>query len=549
MVTAGLSGAGIAWALTTTYAANWHPLTWISYQTDCQFFGVNAGAEHAVNVALHLAGTLLLFFALLAMTGHPWRCALVAAVFALHPLHVESVAWIAERKDVLSSALAMLTVLLYVRYVRVPSIGKYIGVAIVFGLALMAKSMVVTLPFVLLLIDFWPLQRFAWPSGWLDLRPLLREKTPLFAMSAVASVLTYVAQRSGGAVASLDHLPLTARIANALVSYFSYMVKAVWPVDLTAFYPPHQHGAGMVLLATLVLAVITVGALMRARQSPWIIVGWLAYIGMLVPVIGIVQVGWQSMADRYTYVPLVGLSIAVVWSIADALASRLILQRVAAALSLVVLTTLAVTAWRQVGYWSNSHALFEHSLAVTEANYVMENNMGVVLGSEGRAAESIAAYRSAIAIQPDYADAWANLGREFLISGQTNEASRVLARAVELNPLLEAAQADLGVVLAAAGKFDQAETHLEEAVRLAPSDAESQSNLCSVLQYRARPAEAARRCTEALKLKPDSPAARLNLAGALAAQGHRDEAIRELNIVLRQHPDYAAARSALADLQ
>lgn len=549
MVIAGLSPAGLAWALTTTYAANWYPLTWISYQLDCQIFGLNPGAEHAINVSLHLANTLLLFFALLRMTKQPWRSALVAAIFALHPLHVESVAWIAERKDVLGTLFAMLMLLFYIRYVRAPSAGKYIYVALAFALGLMAKPMVVTWPFVLLLLDFWPLRRVGWPMELGSLARLSREKAPLFVMTAIGSAVTYLAQRNYGAVESLDYLPWSARVANILVSYLLYMAKAVWPVDLAAFYPSHPHDVEIVVASALVLIAITVAAVIRARLSPWLLVGWLWYLGMLVPVIGIVQVGWQAMADRYTYAPLVGLSIALVWTIADAVERSPLLQRGTIALSIVVLSILAVAAYRQAGYWKNSHALFEHALAVTSGNYVMENNMGLILGQEGQSAESMAAFHRAIAISPVYADAYANLGRELMVSGQMNEASPPLLRAIRLNPRLEDAQASLGVLLASEGKFGQAEQHLEEAVRLSPTDSYSQSNLCSVLQYLTRPAEAVAHCAEALKLQPDSPAARLNLASAFAAQGKRAEAIRELTTVLQKDPTYAPARAALDDLQ
>ncbi len=479
------------------------------------------------------------------MTEQPWRCAMVAGVFALHPLHVESVAWIAERKDVLSTLLAMLMLLLYVRYVRAPSPGKYMLVGLTFALSLIAKPMVVTWPFVLLLLDFWPLRRLAWPLN----KRTLWEKAPLFAMAGVVSVTTYLAQKNNGAMESLEHLSWSARIANALVSYVSYMGKALWPVDLAAYYPPHPHGAGMVLAAALVLAAITAVALIRVRQSPWMLVGWLWYLGMLVPVIGIVQVGSQAMADRYTYVPLVGLTIAVVWTVAAAVKGRPHLQRGAVGVSMVALVALAVTAFRQTAYWSDSHALFEHALAVTSGNYVMENNMGIILGREGRSAEASAAFHEAMAIDPTYADAYANLGRELLKTGQTNEASPSLVRAAALNPRLEAAQADLGVVLAAEGKFDEAQQRLEAALRLSPEDAESQSNLCSVLQYRARPMEALAHCQEAVKLDPDSPAARLNLASAFAAEGNRAEAVRELTELIRKNPGYAPARAALDDLQ
>jgi len=546
-VRAGLTPASAEWAVTTSYSSYWHPLTWLSYELDNQLFGLNAGPEHAVNVLLHLASTLLLFFALRWMTRRTWLSAIVAGVFALHPLHVESVAWIAERKDVLSTFFAMLLLLLYVRYAKAPSAGRYLQVAAVFGLALMAKPMVVTLPFVLLLLDFWPLGRIEWPLAWPKLaRPIL-EKLPLLAMAAVVSTITYVVQKKNGAMA--ESIPLTERLGNALVSYVRYLGKTFWPANLAVLYPLHSEGALAVAASALVLAAITIVVVLRARRSPWLAVGWFWFVGTLVPVIGVVQVGSQAIADRYTYVPMIGLSIAVVWGVAEAVLARPRWEKAAGAAGGLALLVLAAMAYRQAEYWKNSFTLFEHALAVTRDNYIMQNNMGIVVGREGRSREAMDYFREAIALHPAYAGAYAHLGRELLKSGATHEATVPLERAVALDPGMEEAQADVGIALAAQGRLDEAKQHLEQAVLMKPEDAESQSNLCSVLQYLGRPAEGVAHCQEAVKLRPDSAASQLNLASALAAEGKRDDAIREARALLEKHPDYGPALAALDDWQ
>jgi tetratricopeptide (TPR) repeat protein len=547
MVKAGLTAASIGWAITTSYSSYWHPLTWLSYELDNQLFGLNAGPEHVVNVALHLASTLLLFFVLLRMTGRTWRCAVVAAIFALHPQHVESVAWIAERKDVLSTFFAMLVLLLYVRYVSVPSLGRYLQMAFAFAAALLAKPMVVTLPFVLLLLDLWPLGRFTWPPDGRKLWRLFLEKTPLVGLSAIVSMVTYIVQKQNGAMS--DYMPISERLAKATVSYVLYLGKAIWPVNLAVFYPYRPYGAAAVLASALALAAITALVFACARRSPWLVVGWLWFIGTLVPVIGIVQVGAQAIADRYTYFPMIGLAIAIVWTVAEAVKMRPVAQRAATAFAAVLLALFAVAAHAQAGYWKDSHTLFAHALAVTRDNYTMQGNMGIILGREGRSREAIDYFHKAIAMRPARAEAYAYLGRELLKSGTAQEAAGPLERAVQLNPRMQEAQADFGVALMTEGNLNGAREHLDEALRLDPTDADSQSNLCTVLQYMGRPAEAETHCREALRLRPGSPSWRMSLAVALASEGKRDEAVRELTAVLREHPDYADARRVLDQLQ
>jgi protein O-mannosyl-transferase len=517
IVKAGLTSSGVAWALRTFYYANWHPLTWISYLLDAQLFGMNAGAFHLVNVLFHAASTVLLFLALFRMTRQPWRCAVVAGVFALHPLHVESVAWISERKDVLSTFLEMIALLLYVRYVEHPTIRRYLPVFLVFALSVMAKPMLVTFPFILLLLDYWPLRRVQWPPRWPRERQVLLEKAPLLLVSLVASVLTFLAQRSYGAVASLQHVTLAARVGNAAIAYVTYIKQALWPANLAALYPEAPPAPGSTALALMILLAVTVATLAFARGRPYLPTGWFWYLGMLLPVIGIVQVGVQARADRYMYVPLVGLTVAIVWTAGDWLERHPGLQGAAAAATVALLLIFAAGTWRQAAYWRDSRTLFEHTLAITDRNYIMRNNLGVVLARQGDVRGAFGQYQEALAINPEYPEAHANLGHELLLTGQFDAARPHLEKALRLKPGLTNGHLDLGVLAAARGNYQEATLHLREAVRLAPDNAEAHSNLCFTLQHTGRVDEAVDQCRKALQLKPDYPDAEYNLKNALAA--------------------------------
>jgi tetratricopeptide (TPR) repeat protein len=481
-------------------------------------FGVNAGGFHLVNVLLHAASAVLLFLALFRMTRRPWRCAVVAAVFALHPLHVESVAWISERKDVLSTFLEMIALLLYARYAERLTIRRYLLITLVFALGVMAKPMLVTFPLVLLLLDYWPLRRIEWPPKWPRDRRVLLEKAPLLIVSMVASALTLAAQSNWGAVVSLERAPLPIRIANAAIAYVTYIKQALWPADLGALYPVGPPALDAAVLALLVLLAATVAALLLARTRPYLFTGWFWFLGMLVPVIGIVQVGAQARADRYMYVPLVGLTIVVVWAAADWLEPHPALRPAAAAVTGAVLLVFAAAASRQVGYWKDSRTLFEHTLAITERNYIIRNNLGVVLSADGDSKGAMDQFRQAVAINPDYADAHANLGRALLHAGQFEAARSQLLEALRLKPGFAMAHADLGVLNAAVGNYPEAIAHLNESLRLAPDDPDAHNNLCFVLQHAGRVEEAIVQCREALRLRPDYPDAQFNLKNALAAR-------------------------------
>jgi len=440
----GLDGESIAWAFTTTDGSNWHPVTWLSHMLDVQLFGLDAGRHHGTNLLLHASNAVLLFLLLVRMTGALWRPAFVACLFAVHPLHVESVAWIAERKDVLSTLFWLLTLAAWLSYLESKTAARYLLVVLLYGLGLMAKPMLVTLPFTLLLLDFWPLRRFALALGSRALAGLLREKAPLFAMAAASCVVTLVAQRSGGSLETLEGLRFAERLANAVLAYASYLSKTFWPASLAVFYP-HPHAgllAWSVVGSALLLAGVTALALRLARRAPFVAFGWFWYVGTLLPVIGLVQVGSQSMADRYTYVPLIGLFVAISWGLAELGRGRSVRYAVAS-LAGASLVALFVTGRVQVGHWADSVALFEHTLAVTSPNCLAHNDLGIVLFGMGRTDEAIAHFREALRIQPDYAEAHNNLGAALAQTNRVPEALEHFRQAVRLKPGFEEARDNL----------------------------------------------------------------------------------------------------------
>jgi protein O-mannosyl-transferase len=517
VIQAGLKASGVAWAFGLRLG-NWHPLTWISYLIDRQLFGMHAGGFHAVNVLLHAASSVVLFVALFRMTGRTWRCAIVAAVFALHPLHVESVAWVSERKDVLSTLLEMIGLLLYVRYVDRPTTRRLLQLCTAFACAVMAKPMVITFPVILLLLDIWPLQRIAWPPRWPEARRLVIEKIPLLLISLIASVLTVIAQKAYGTVASLQSIPLSTRLANAVTGYAVYLKQSVWPSNLAVLYPTAPPAPGAATVAMIVLLILTAAVVIFGRRLPYLVTGWLWYLVMLAPVIGLVQVGAQSRADRYMYVPLVGVTFAVVWLIGDWIAGHAAWQKAAAVVAAAIIVALGVGAWRQIGYWKDSLTLFEHTLAVTQNNFIMTNNLGVVLARAGDDRAAMVQYAKAIAMNPDYAEAQGNLGNVMLRARLVDSARPLLEKAVRLKPEFPMAQLDLGIVEASSGNFQSAIAHLNEALRMTPEDPEVHSNLCYALQHVGRIDEAISECKQALQLRPNYPDAQFNLQNALAAK-------------------------------
>jgi len=548
-VTAGLTWHGLVWAFTTGRGANWHPLTWLSHMLDVQVFGLRPGAHHLVNVAFHAVNALLLFTLLRRATGALYRSAIVAALFAVHPLHVESVAWIAERKDVLSTALWLATMIAYVAWVRAPRRDRYLAVCAGLALGLMAKPMLVTLPFALLLFDIWPLGRTAPGPNRRSWRALVLEKLPFVLLAAASSVVTFFVQRSGGAVQQLTALPLSIRTENAIVAYVRYLVETVWPSGLTIFYPyPHAVPAWQVAGSLAALAVLSGLAWASLQRRPYVFVGWCWYLGTLVPVIGLVQVGMQSSADRYTYVPLIGIFIAVVWGVAD-LASRLAIRRtVLAAATALVVAASAVTAHAQASHWLSDWTVWSHALAVTRDNYIADNAMGVLLVQQGRHDEADADFQEAAHLQPGYAQAHNNLGLAYQRVGKHAEALAEFRLAVQLQPDLPEAQDDLGFALMGEGQTDEAMVHYREAVRLDPGFATAHVNLGFLLATRKQMAEAIDQFREAVRLDPDSESGHMYLGMALAAVGQPEAAAREFRDVQRINPANTSVQSAIDSL-
>jgi Flp pilus assembly protein TadD len=491
IVNRGLTPTGIAWAFTTFHAANWHPLTWISHMLDSQLFGLNAGGHLLVNALIHASNTVLLFLFLRRTTGARWQSAIVAALFALHPLHVESVAWAAERKDTLSTFFGLLSLMAYARYVETPSWKRYALVAVALAFGLMAKPMLVTWPFVMLLLDYWPLRRFRWQSstgtaGFVKaLMPLVREKLPLFCLVAASAVMTVVAQSHGGAVRTLVNVPVSLRVANAIVSCAKYLFLTVWPNHLVVYYPFSRTGVPLwqLLCAIVLLAVITVLVLRHATERPYLLVGWLWFVGTLVPVIGLVQVGGAAMADRYHYIPSIGLFIAVVFGLSDLAAMFRIDRTVTGALTVAALAILACLTAVQVGRWRNSATLFQYTASLIPDNRMIENNLGTILGESGRYDEAAAHFTKALRTKPDFleiisdADIRGNLGLLLAHQGKLAEAVEQLNEALLLNPNSAEAHVSLGVVLLRLGKAEESIPHFRAAIQLKPNWALAQDNL------------------------------------------------------------------------
>ena len=481
-ITSGINVANVAWAFTHVHSENWHPLTTITHMLDCQLHGLNARWHHFTNVLLHCLAVVLLFVALERMTDALWRSAFVATVFAVHPLHVESIAWVAERKDVLSAVFFMLTLLAYLHYTRAPSIGRYSAVALVLALGLMSKSMLVTLPFVLLLLDYWPLGRFGThrSNHARRLLQLVLEKIPLIALSAISSVVTFLAQR--GAIGWTDQLPLSARISNALVAYVVYIRQMFWPARLAVFYPHPENRlpAWEVALAVIVLVGITATAFVFRKKAPYFTTGWLWYLGMLVPVIGLVQVGWQGHADRYTYLPQIGLYIAVTWAVTDLTRSWRFQQMALGAATVLIVGALSCCAWLQTSYWRDSETLFSHALAVTNNNDVALNNLGIVFLDKGQLDDAISRLQAAIDLRPENAPAHDNLAKALLKKGQVSEAMVHYRKFLELEPGNVEARNTLGTAFIQQGRVREAIEQWQEALETQPENGNAASNLAWV---------------------------------------------------------------------
>lgn len=542
----GLTWEGARWALTTFHAANWHPLAWLSHMLDVQLFGLWAGGHHVTNVVFHGANVVLLFFFFGRATGAWGRSWLVAALFAVHPLHVESVAWVAERKDVLSTFFGLLALGAYARYAERPGAGRYALVAVWLVSGLAAKPMLVTLPCLLLVLDRWPLGR---REGWMG---LATEKLPLLALSAASAALTVLAQGRGGAVLALEDVPLWYRALHAAHSYGAYLADAVWPAGLAVFYPHPAQGGVLrlrwVLLALGLLVAVSIACWCHRRSRPWLLTGWVWYLGTLVPVIGLVQVGAQARADRYTYLPLVGVFVMAAWLGEELLRRAGVGRRAAAAVAAAWVLALSAAAWRQVGYWEGSYELFARAHAVTERNWMALTALGREAGRLGRTEEAVARLREALVLNPDFGDAHYNLFVALRRAGRSDEALPHLLRALELDPGQARARNQLGVVFLESGKPNRAAGEFRRALGLNPFLAEARNNLGVALAELGQPQEAVAELRTALDLDPDHSEAHFNLGGELAAQGDLEAAEGHLRAALRGAGAVGEVHAALAEV-
>lgn len=560
----GLNGLDIRWALTSWYASNWHPLTWISHMLDSQVWKLHPPGHHLTNALLHTANTVLLFLLLwrISLPGPReqspvadrrrgkhrskasptdpspgpeaslvWRCAFAAALFGLHPLHVESVAWISERKDLLSAFFMIVALLAYARYVEKPSAGRYLAVAGLFVLGLMSKPMLVSLPFVLLILDYWPLRRIA------PLRTLIAEKAPLLVLSAGSSVVTYMAQQAAGSM-NMEVFPLGVRIANAAVSAAAYLWKMIAPVRLAALYP--HPGATLsvwqVIGSTALLAGLTALVLMMRKERPYLAAGWMWYLITLAPVLGFVQVGSQAMADRYTYIPLIGVFAAVSWAAWS-------VKPVRAVETLAVLVVLAcgIGTWHQTGYWQDDLTLCRHAIAVTRPNAIMHNNLGVALYDRGELDAAITEYLTGIGISSKYDTLHVNLGNALSDKGSIEDAEAEYILAIEANPRNAQAHNNLGTALAREKRTDEALDQFQQAIELQPDLAGAHSNMARTLLLAGRTDEAVAEYRIAIALDPENEEGYINLGEAFMAVGMTDEAAEEFERALRMRPDCCAA--------
>ena len=565
----GLTLESIKWAFLNPVCSNWHPLTVLSHMLDCRLFGVKPGGHHLTNVLLHALNAALVFVLLQQMTGAIWRSLFVAALFAVHPLRVESVAWVAERKDVLCGFFFLLTLWAYVRYVekskvQSPKSKVFYGLALIFfALGLMSKPMAVTLPFVLLLLDYWPLARVRMADGgWRNQKTtipqlpdatkrseggstfsqLLFEKLPFFALAAASSIVTFMVQKQTGAVKTADTFPLGARVGNALISYCRYVGKTFWPADLAVYYPhPGHWPLEKVLLAGVFLGGISALLFMKRGRYPFLLMGWLWFAGTLAPVIGLVQVGGQAMADRYTYIPSLGLLMLTIWG-AHELTSRWRHRGIGLSVAGLAAIILCCAATRQqLGYWQDSETLFRHTLEVTENNALAHNNLGLALLDKGQTSDAISQFQEAIRLNPNYADAHYNLGTALLQKGQTDEAMSEFQETIRLKPDYAHAHINLGVALLNQGRADEANRQFQEAIRLNPDFADANYNLGVTLLNQGQTDGAISQFQAAIRLKPDFAEAHINLGVALARKNQLDEAISQYQEAIRLKPDYAEA--------
>jgi len=553
-ITKGFDYKFVIWAFTESYASNWHPLTWLSHMLDFEVYGLDPLGHHLTNLTFHIFNILLLFGVLLKMTGRIWRSAFVAFLFALHPLNVESVAWIAERKNVLSGFFFFLTLLVYVHYFEKKQ--YYWIIFLFFGLGLMAKPMLVTLPFLLLLLDFWPLKRLrlgeddSLESGTNkaeSLGRLIAEKGPLFILVIGSSIITYLAQKEGDAVRSTEFRSFYSSAANALVSYVEYLGKMLWPRDLSVFYPHLGDGIAewKALTCGIFITLVTTLIVRCIRKTPYLVVGWFWYLGTLVPVIGIVQVGEQAMADRYTYLPMIGVFICIAWGIPELIRNQKILSFMAG----IYISLLTVTTWEQVKYWKNSITLFEHAISINENEtpsfVIAYNNLGHALLTENRFQEAIVKFQRAIKINPNYSRPQNNLGNAFSELRKFDEAIKYYQQAIKIEPNYAEAFNNLANALRQTGKIEESIVYYNEAIRLKKDYDEAYFNLGITLSQQGEIGEAIGQYQKALEINSNFVMAHNNLASLLAQRKDIAGAIRHYKEAISIDPEFAQAYNNL----
>ena len=543
----GTSSEIILWIcnFTNKQGAYWQPLTWLSHALDYHLYGLNSGMHHLTSLMLHIANAILLFLVLNRMTGALWRSAYVAALFALHPLNAESVAWISERKNVLSTFFWMLTMLTYVRYIERPSFFKYLPVFLTFLLGLLTKPMLVTLPFALLLLDYWPLNRWKLETGnW----KLITEKLPLFALAAISVYLSVSSLQPYNNIASAENVSITLRIANALVSYTDYLWKMVCPVNLAAYYPfPETLPAYQTAGAGVFLICVSVLVILELRHKPYLIIGWLWYLGTLVPVIGLVQAGdWPALADRWTYIPLIGIFVIIAWGIPDLLARWCHKAAFLTMTAAVTISILMGVTWLQAGYWRNSIALFQRMTDTTENNAFAYDGLGFALAKQGRTEEALAHHREALHINPDYVSAHDNIGRILLTRGNIKDAIAHFEQALEINQNHVKAHNNIGIALANQGKTAEAATHFQKVIQISPDNANACYNLAKILKAQGNLTEAAAYLQKAISVRPDFADAHYNLGTTLMSQGKVWEAVTHFQKASQIRPDDAQSHTQLA---
>jgi tetratricopeptide (TPR) repeat protein len=537
-ISSGLNWNNIVWVFTNEHVGNWHPLTGLSHILDCQLFGLKPGPHHLVNLLFHIANTLLLFIVLRRMTAAFWQSAFVAALFALHPMHVQSVAWISERKDVLSTFFWILTMATYFSYTQKNTVARYILTLVLFATGLMAKPMLVTLPFVLLLLDFWPLNRME-PVNSRQIFCLVQEKIPFFTLSVVASIATFKVQKSGTAVQQIDLLPIIVRVNNAVISYATYLLKMIWPARLAIFYPHLETEIPIwqILTAAVLILGITVFVIRFTKKYRYLFVGWFWYMGTLVPVIGLVQVGAQAMADRYSYIPLIGLFIIVAWAANDLLISWKYRKAVLPVLSITVVLFLSVCTYLQTSYWQNSRTLFEHAVKVTNQNYIAYNNLGLTMLEQNKIEEAINLFQHALQIRPDLAEVYNNLGIALARQGKFDEAIAQLNTALQINPNYFDAYDGLSTFYGKLARYPEAIEACLHAVKIDPKNHLIYNRLGALYLRTKKYQQAIQAFQQAIRIKPDFAKAHYGLGIAYLQTGDKDSAMKEHEILKKLKAD------------